>query len=325
MGGIMSNIMGLAAQAQQSQNQDWDRFGKNLGNILRIRKLKKANKMIHELGGLTEENLRTTIQKCELSGEQIKEFLAGWKTVEEWKTKNQLNQPVSEAIRARVGQRYGLELPENATLAQAFNILKLFPEEKQKEWGSQATVDEKGSVLMMSDKPGTKGTEGFTLPSFAGKTDEARLKTKTAEDKAITEKQKAIRMSLEKALASYYDTMGGVGTYVADPNKQQLARQRRTEVVTHAKNYIKSGGTIEDLGYESIAAIKRLFTGKDDVEQDIGTLDTEVLKQLEQMILEAPGEDTDGGDVKKKLEGKPPGIYKVDGKKIKWNGIEVIK
>lgn len=284
-----------------------ERFGTNLGNLLRIRKLKKAGKMLGELGGVTEKNINTVVQKYELSAGATKELLSTYQTLEQWKEKNKLEEPMSDAIRIHLNKRTNFEFPEEMSLGQALSILKVLPPDKQKEWDSKFLVNEEGKSQFVSTKPGTVVDPGFTVPGQAGKKE--------------TEKLKSVKASLEKALQSYNNIMSGVGVYVPDENKKELARQRKNEVVVHAKNYMANGGTIQDLGYENLELLKLIYTGEDPIDIEPETKSGGILEWLG---LGKP-KPTVEPDVEKALAGKSPGRYKINGKVYKWNGTQIIQ
>lgn len=261
-------------QQQQAKKQDWQNVGqglsglgesaKNIAGTTKIQKYKKAGQMLFKLGGPTERNLQMVVKMFDLAPEEAKELIVTYQTFETFKNNRRLDEPVSPATAQAFAAGRGIQPEEGATYRDLLKLSKILPEKKGKEWGSQLTVPvgEEGGGKFISNKPGTEIPPDFTVPSLAGKGSESTKKAKT-------EKLKAVRGSLEKALSSYNNIMSNVGIYVPDENKRELAEQRKAEVIVHAQNYIANGGNVEDLGYENIEILKDLFTGEPEEVPDL--------------------------------------------------------
>jgi len=134
---------------------------------------------------------------------------------------------------------------------------------------------------------------------------------------------KGIKSSLETALSNYNNIMSNVGVYVPDENRLKLAEQRRQQIVTLAKSYVDRGGNIKDLGVENLETFKNLFIGKDQTTDSEPESSSLMEKVWDKMFESEPKEKNN--NIQKLLDGKPSGIYKVNGKEVKWNGTKIIK
>ena len=100
----------------------------------------------------------------------------------------------------------------------------------------------------------------------------ARYKTSAKGKTAGERKLDGLKGSYERAIGQYYSATRGVGQFIADPNKEQVAEEAKKSAQVIARQYVAAGGNLQDLGVESA----------DQVPPDKGISDEEVSAILKQ-------------------------------------------
>ena len=79
----------------------------------------------------------------------------------------------------------------------------------------------------------------------------ARYKTSAKGKTAGERKLDGLKGSYERAIGQYYSATRGVGQFIADPNKEQVAEEAKKSAQVIARQYVAAGGNLQDLGVES--------------------------------------------------------------------------